>query len=393
MSALDFLHDELAALVTASRLRVPVVVEAVDGPVLRIDGRELLSFSSNDYLGLSGNRTIVAVATAALARWGAGAGASRLVTGNTAEHAHAEQALARLVGAPSARLFVSGYAANAGVLPVLASAPEDELFSDELNHASLIDGCRLARARVRRFPHGDAGALEELLRRSSARRKVVVTESVFSMDGDRAPLAALREVCTRYGAVFVVDEAHSAGVFGAGGGGVLQELGVGADVTIVTGGKALGAAGGAVCGPAVLSDVLWNRARTLVFSTGCPPSTAAALSAAVELVMSADGAERRSVLWRRVRQLTSGLEGLGIGVSGGSPIIPLVVGDDGETMRWSAALRQRGLFVQGIRPPTVPVGTARLRLVVTAAHTEEQVARLVEALAGCLASGLRLAGR
>lgn len=389
MSALDFLDEELALLEARHRRRVPRVLGGRQGARIRLDGRDVVSFSSNDYLGLAAHPALVAAAHRALEEYGVGAGASRLIVGNTPAHVALEADVATLVGTRSARVFNSGYAANTGVLPVLAGRG-DQIFSDSLNHASIIDGCRLARAELSVYPHGDTGALAEQLASSAARRKVVVTESVFSMDGDVADLAALRAIADAHGAILVVDEAHAVGVFGDGGGGALAAAGVQADVVMATLGKAVGAYGAAVAGPVALSEILWNRARPLVFTTGTPPSVAAAASAGVALIRSPEGAARRRLLWARLRELGDGLRGLGIAAPVSSPIVPVLVGDDRAVMAWTAHLLEHAVFVQGIRPPTVPEGSARLRITVSADHTPEDVQRLLEAMASGLESGLPL---
>jgi 8-amino-7-oxononanoate synthase len=375
VSALDFLDEELAGLEREHRRRVPRLVGGAQGARILLDGRPVTSFSSNDYLGLARHPALAVAARDAVDRFGVGAGASRLIVGNATVHAELEVAAARLVGMPAARLFNSGYAANTGLLPVLAGAG-DEVFSDAHNHASIIDGCRLTRrVKVTVWPHLDLMFLDASLGRSQARRKFIVVESVFSMDGEIADLVALREIADRHGAVLIVDEAHGTGVFGTTGGGVLEDTGVRADVVVSTLGKALGAYGAIIAGPRALADLLWSRARPLVFTTGLPPMVAAAALAAVAVVGGPEGADLRARLRRRIRQLRDGL-----GISGESPIIPVVIGDDRETMACTARLLERGFYVQGIRPPTVPEGTSRLRVALSAAHSEEEVDGVVRAI-------------
>lgn len=380
MSVLDFLDDELADLTRRDRLRVPRVLRGPQGTHVQLDGRALVSFSSNDYLGLAAHPALRSAAMAELDRSGVGAGASRLIVGNQQAHVELEHALAELFRCEAALLFNSGYAANTGVLPVLAGAP-DEIFSDSLNHASIIDGCRLSRARTSVFAHRDLDQLETLLAASTARRKVIVTESIFSMDGDLADLVALRSLADRHGAILMVDEAHAVGVMGQRGGGALEALGIHADVVIGTLGKALGSAGACVCGPASLARLLWNRARSLVFSTAMPASIAAASTAAIRIVRGPEGVTLRS-------RLTRNLSVLGRAVP--SPIVPVLVGEDAEVMRWTGFLMEQGYFVQGIRPPTVPEGTARLRVAVSAAHEVEEVEGLKRLLTEGERVGLRV---
>jgi len=378
VSALDFLDEELALLDRQHRRRVPRVVGGAQGARIVLDGREVVSFSSNDYLGLAAHPALAAAAHQAIDRFGVGAGASRLIVGNASVHEELERAAAGLLGTEATRLFNSGFAANTGLLPALAG-PDTEIFSDELNHASLIDGARLTRCVVKVFKHLDLSNLTELLKKSTASRRIVVTESIFSMDGDRADLPAFRSLVDSENAILVVDEAHATGLF-AGGGGLLAEHDVGADAVVATLGKGLGAYGAVVGGSRALADVLWNRARPLVFTTGLPPAVAAAAIAAIRIVRGDEGDRLRADLWRRVGQVASGLREMGIEVKADSPIIPIVVGGDEEVMAWTGRLLERGVYVQGVRPPTVPVGTSRLRIAVSAAHSESDVALLLEAL-------------
>lgn len=392
MSVLDFLDDELAQLEAQHRRRIARVVSGAQGPRVVVDGREVVSFSSNDYLSLASHPLLRAAATEAVERHGVGAGSSRLIVGNSEVHAELERGAAAWLGCEATRLFNSGSAANTGLLPVLAGQG-DQIFSDELNHASIIDGCRLSRAQTSVFKHKDLNYLDELLRKSTARRRVVVTESVFSMDGDRADVVALREIATRWEAIFVVDEAHGAGVFGPAGGGILAEQGVTAEATMATLGKALGVYGAVVGGPRALAEILWNRARSLVFTTGIPPAMAAAALAAIRLASGPEGDARRTALRLRIDQLAEGLRGLGLEVSAESPIVPLVIGGDREVMAWTNRLMEQGLYVQGVRPPTVPEGTSRLRIAVTAGHSADDIERLVAAIRAGLAAGARIVSR
>jgi 8-amino-7-oxononanoate synthase len=388
VSALDFLDEELAQLEALHRRRVPRVIAGAQGARVVLDGREVVSFSSNDYLGLAAHPAVAAAARAATERFGVGAGASRLIVGNTEAHEQLERVAAQWLGRPAARLFNSGFAANTGILPVLAGQA-DQIFSDSLNHASLIDGARLAKASVAVFAHGNLSDLEEMLTRSTARRRIIVTESVFSMDGDVAPLAELRALADRHGAILVVDEAHAVGVFGARGGGVLERDGVVADAAIATLGKGVGVYGAVVAGPRALAEILWNRARPLVFTTGLPPLVCAAATAAIDLIQTDEGARLRSAVWSRIGQLVSGLHDLGIPAAADSPIVPLIVGGDVDVMAWTSRLLERGIYVQGVRPPTVPEGSARLRVTVSAAHSESDIQQLLDALRSGLAAGAK----
>jgi len=357
--------DELAALEAVGRRRGRRRVDGPQGPRVMLDGREVANFSSNDYLGLANHPALRAAAHDAIERWGVGAGSSRLIVGNGAAHEELEAAVATWLGRPSARLFNSGYAANTGVLPALAGA-DDVVLSDELNHASIIDGCRLSRARVLIYRHGDLGHLEELLRTAGGRRRVVVSESVFSMDGDRIDVAALAALARAYDAISIVDDAHAVGVLGARGTGLAEA----ADLVVGTFGKALGSFGAFVAGSEPVAELLWNRARPLVFSTGLPPMVAAAARAAVSLVQTAEGDALRYDVATRVERLR-----------GESHILPIVIGDDRRVMAVTERLLDRGFYVQGIRPPTVPEGTARLRVSISAAQDLGDVDRLAGELA------------
>ncbi len=374
---MKFLDEEMAELERLGRVRVPRVVEGAQGTRIRIDGQEVVSFSSNDYLGLAADEVLRRAVVAEVERAGVGAGASRLIAGNQRAHAELEAEAASWLGCESARLFSSGYAANTGLLPVLAGEG-DAIYSDELNHASIIDGCRLSRATVEVYRHRGYDDLEARLDRSRARRRIIVTESVFSMDGDCADLERLASLAARFDAVLVVDEAHAVGVMGEQGGGLLDGSGYRADVVVGTLGKALGAAGACVGGPRNLADLLWNRARSLVFSTGMPAVIAAAATEGIRLVRGPEGASRRERLRRNIERLGMGQ----------TPIAPVIVGDDRLVMRWTAYLLERGLYVQGIRPPTVPAGTARLRIALSAMHTNEDIDRLLQALEDGKRAGL-----
>jgi 8-amino-7-oxononanoate synthase len=320
-----------------------------------VDGRAL-SFGSNDYLGL---------ATAIGPREASGAGASRLVTGERLIHARLEGAVAELVGQPAALVFTSGYAANVGLLSALAG-PGDLVVSDALNHASIIDGARLSRARVEVIPHLDVGAVDAALARRSEARAFVVTESYFSMDADSPDLAAMRGVCDRHGAALLVDEAHALGVLGPDGRGRCVEAGVEPDAIVGTFGKAFGAGGAFVAGCPALVSWLWNRARSFVFSTGLSPTVAAAALHGLRLA-EAEPERRRRVLAAALL-LRQGMAGLGVVPAGFGPIVPWVLGESGRALRVAEALRDRGVDVRAIRPPSVPSGTARIRLTVTANH-------------------------
>jgi 8-amino-7-oxononanoate synthase len=327
------------------------------------------SFCSNDYLGL---------ATDPAPPIDSGAGASRLVTGEHPAFAQAEGAAADLVAQPAALVFTSGYAANVGLLSALAG-PGDVVVSDALNHASIIDGARLSRATVHVVPHCDVGAVAEALARPRTGRAFVVTESYFSMDADSPDLAALRAVCDRSGAALLVDEAHALGVLGPEGRGLAAAAGVSPDAVVGTFGKAFGAAGAFVAGCPDLVAWLWNRARTFVFSTGLSPAVAAA--AARGMARAAAEPWRRARVLENARAFRGALSEAGVAVRGFGQIVPWVVGAPGAAMQAAAALRDAGLDVRAIRPPSVPEGTARVRLTVTARHDTADVERAAATIA------------
>jgi 8-amino-7-oxononanoate synthase len=338
-----------------------------------VDGRSVLSLCSNNYLGLASHPLLVAALRRGLEEDGLGAGASRLISGSMRAHRDAEAALATFLGKPAAALFSSGYACNVGVIQALATR-DDIIFSDALNHASLIDGARLSRAQVVVYEHGDLEDLRSKLKqhRASGHNALLVTESVFSMDGDQVPLAELGALAAEYQAGFVVDEAHAVGVYGPEGRGLAALQGVSPDVVIGTLGKALGGQGAFVAAAGPVIDLVRNRARSYVFSTAPSPALARAAVAAVRLVRDADAL--RDNLFRNFRRLRAGLSELGYQVlPGDSPIIPVMVGEPGPTMQLSRSLLEHGVFAHGIRPPTVPAGTGRLRVVPMATHSESDI--------------------
>lgn len=396
MAGLDsILQDRLLRLEQAGVRRRLRPLEAAPGVVVTDSaGARLRNFSSNDYLGLATHPAVRAAAADALREHGAGATASRLICGSLPPHRDLEQALARFKDTEAALAFSSGFAAALGVIPALVG-PGDFVVLDRLAHACLVDGARLSGARLRVFRHNDPADLERLLAWVDRQRKpgadaesgrvLIVTESVFSMDGDRAPLREIVEAKRRHQAWLLVDEAHGTGVLGPGRRGGIEELGLrcGTDVEVTFGtlGKALGAGGGFVAGSAVLADYLVNRARSFVFSTAPPPATAAAARAALEVVASAEGGERAARLWSRVHDLHAGLRAQGWELPPpASAILPLHVGAEDAAMRLSAALRDEGFLVPGIRYPTVPRGRARLRLTLSADHEPGDVGDLLAAL-------------
>ncbi len=373
-------EEELASYDERGLKRFLEPLQSPQGAVVTVGGRALVNFSSNDYLGLANDARIAEAAAAALSRHGVGAGASRLLVGDSEAHQSLERRLCRFESSEAALLFNSGYAANVGVLSALCG-PLDVIFSDELNHASIIDGCRLSRARVEVYPHRDVAALEKRLSSASARRKLVVTDAVFSMDGDLAPLEQLVDVCARRGAALVVDEAHATGVLGPRGAGLCEEKGLSSrvDVRIGTLSKALGVFGAYAATSRPVRELLVHRARSLVFSTALPPAICAAAERAIDVCETDESLRKR--LWRNIHRFAEGLRRLGFAVEPRSAIFPVVLGAPEAAVAAASRLRERGLLVKAIRPPTVPEGTSRLRFALSAAHTDSHVDAALEALA------------
>jgi glycine C-acetyltransferase len=354
-------------------------VEGAQGAEIFIDGRAALNFSSNNYLGLANHPELKKAAQEAIERYGCGSGASRLISGDMALFEELEEKIARLKSAEAALVFNSGYQANTGIIPALAGEG-DAIFSDALNHASIIDGCRLSRAETVVYPHCDISFLEQALTNAPARgRKLIVTETIFSMDGDEAPLAAIVELGERYGAMIMIDEAHATGVFGPNGAGVAAQYGLAERIAVQMGtlGKALGGFGAYIACGRPLREFLVNRCRSFIFTTALPPPVLAAASAAVDLLYN--DPQRRLALWHNIRALREGLRALGFSIGASeSQILPLVIGDAAKCMAFSERLLEKGVFVQGIRPPTVPEGTSRLRVTAMATHTHEHLRRALK---------------
>ena len=384
VSAAWDLGDEIASIRARGLYRRLRRIDGAEEPEVTVDGRRAILLCSNNYLGLATDAAVVGAAREAAERYGAGSGSSRLISGTLALHTALEEQIANWKGAERALVFSSGYHANLGVIQALVGRG-DLLLSDELNHASLIDGCRLSRAEVRVYPHKDLDALERELGAARARRVLVVTDSIFSMDGDRAPLVEICDLADRHGAAVMVDEAHATGLLGASGSGLVEELDLRGRVLVEMGtlSKALGSFGAYVAGSASLIELLVNRARTFIFTTGLPPAAVGAAQAAVEIVRREP--QRRGRAWQNARAIHAAIGSAGIEMPPlESPILPVVLGEEDRTMQACERLLERGVFVQGIRPPTVPAGTSRLRATVMATHSDEQIARagsaIVEAL-------------
>ncbi|RMJ04034.1 8-amino-7-oxononanoate synthase [Marinobacter litoralis] len=367
----------------AGLYRTRRLVSGPQQPELTADGQALLSFCSNDYLGLANHPDNIEALKNALPETGLGGAASHLVCGHHDAHHQLEQRLAEFTRRSSALFFSTGYMANLGVISALVGRG-DTVFSDRLNHASIIDGCILSRARVRRYAHGDVAALETMLADTSG-HKVVVTDGVFSMDGDVAPLKALARVCKAHDALLVVDDAHGIGVLGPQGRGSVLEAGLSEDevpVLIGTLGKAVGTSGAFVAGPEVLMDYLVQKARTYIYTTAMPPAMAIATCASLNLIESDD--QRRAHLNELIVRFREGAQALGYELMPSyTPIQPIMIGGNEEALALSQALEQQGVMVTAIRPPTVPEGQARLRVTLSAAHSHEHVDRLLGALSEC----------
>jgi len=385
----SWVEQRLQALEEAGLRRSLQVLDGPPAALTSLGGKETILLCSNNYLGLATDPRVKEGAAAAALRWGASAAASRLVSGTLAIHRELEERLAAFKGYPAALLFGAGYLANVGVLTALAG-PGDAIFSDALNHASLIDGCRLSKAKVVVYRHRDLDHLAWLLDREGGKRRLIVTDTVFSMDGDLAPMPELVELARRAEAILVVDEAHATGCIGPGGRGVVARFGLEGEVEVLIGtlGKALASYGAYVCADRPLIQYLISAARPFIFSTApAPPAIGAALAALTALEGEPGLVKQLQANSRRFRALLR-QRGFGVG-SGEVQIVPLVVGDPRLTVALAQALAKRGVFVQGIRPPSVPDGTSRLRFTVMATHTEEQLAHAADALvAACAEVGI-----
>ena len=359
-------------------LRNLVRLDSAQGPRVTVDGKPVVLLCSNNYLGIAEHPALKQAACDAMERYGVGSGASRLVSGNTEMHEELERRIAVFKGAESAILFNSGYAANTGIIPAVAGEG-DLVLSDQLNHASIIDGCRLSRARTEVYRHRDMDHLESLLRSNAAPRKLIVTDGVFSMDGDIAPLPDLVELAERYDAILMVDDAHATGVLGKHGRGTAEHFGLEDRVPIQMGtlGKALGSFGAYVAGDRDVVHYLVNTCRSYVFSTSLPPAVCAASIAAINVLETEPW--RKDKLWENRNLLARGLSSLDIGLyPSETPIFPLLVGRSGQALQASQEAFLQGIFITAIRPPTVPEGSARLRATVMATHSEEDIAQAVK---------------
>lgn len=387
MNLIANIERKLEALAAHSLVRTRRVTDGACAPRQIVDGRELLAFCSNDYLGLASHPQVIDALREGASMYGAGSGASHLVSGHGRAHHVLEERLAAWM-APHleqarALTLCTGYMANLAILTALGQDADATIFSEELNHASLIDGARLAKAGVTVYPHGDVDALAAQLQASRAGTKIVVTDSVFSMDGNLAPLPALLAVCERHGAWLVVDDAHGFGVLGANGRGALEHFGLRSPNLVYMGtlGKAAGVGGAFVAAHASVVELLVQRARPYIYTTACPPALAHAVCASLDIIGGAEGAERRAHLAGLIKQLRESLDFQRWKlVESHTAIQPVIIGSNDDALRASAALHEQGLWVPAIRPPTVAPGTARLRVTLSAAHGIDDVAQLAQAL-------------
>lgn len=376
--------DELAELQSSGLYRSMRLVEGSQGGRVMMDGSEVLLLCSNNYLGLSDHPKLIEAACEAVRRYGTGSGAARLVSGNMTLHKMLEERLATFKGTEASLLFNNGYSANLGIISAIVGRG-DTVYSDRLNHASIVDGVILSRAKHLRYPHNDVDALRRLLEANrGSGRHLIVTDGVFSMDGDIARIKEIAELKKEFGALLMVDDAHGTGVLGENGRGSVESCGVAAGIDIQMGtlGKALGSFGAYVAGSRDLVDYLRNKARSFIFSTSLPPAVLAASIAAIDLVSSGEGLSLRKRLSANSELFSKALERHGFDTLGSSTqIVPLMVGDAAKTMEFSRLLLEQGIFVQGIRPPTVPVGSCRLRCTVMATHGWEELRSATDAIA------------
>lgn len=377
------LRFELSTLHAQNLYRTVRRVESCQEPRIRMDGRELVLFCTNNYLGLANHPALKRAAIDAVAAYGNSTAASALISGYMTPHAELEDRMARFLGTEAAIAFPTGYTANLGVIPALIDR-DDIIFSDRLNHRSIIDGCRLSRARIAVYDHSDIAQLESLLKTATTyRRRLIVTDGVFSMDGDIAPLPELVSLADCYRAILMVDDAHATGALGPHGRGTFDHFGMSPDaidIHMTSGSKALGASGGFICGSEELIDLIRNRSAAYIYTTAMPPDACAATTAALDLIQR--DASSRHRLWHNAQRIRARLQAMGFDLAPSqTQIMPLHIGDAQQTVAISEYLYARGIYLYGIRPPTVPEGQSRLRLSVMATHTEDDMAQLFDALA------------
>jgi glycine C-acetyltransferase len=379
--SLDYLKDELGELAKAGTALHPRVLEDEQKARTRFDGKDVINLASNNYLGLAAHPRMKEAAAKAAARYGAGSGAVRTIAGTMSLHRELEERFAVFKGAEAAIMFQSGFTANSGTVAAILGK-EDVIVSDQLNHASIIDGARLSRAEIRVFPHKDAEAADKLLEETKAdgRHQLLITDGVFSMDGDIAPLPALVEVAEKYGAIMMIDDAHASGVLGTNGKGTVSHFGIDpsrVDVQVGTLSKAIGALGGFIAGPRHLIDWLANRGRPFLFSTSAPPAVAAACIEALKIIE--EEPERLERLWSNTEFFKKGLHDLGFDTGASeTPITPVIAGEEATAVELASQLWDEGVFTPAIVFPTVPKGRSRVRTIVTADHTQDDLTEALE---------------
>lgn len=371
--------NDLLAIERSGLLRSMPVIDGMPGRMIRVNGMDAINFSGNNYLDMAGNNSVMEAMSEAARIYGNGATASRLIAGNTKAHRELEEYIAVWKGTEKAVVFGSGYQANIGILTALPN-DEDLILSDELNHASIIDGCRLSRAQTRIYQHLDVDSARKILEKGKYRRRFVVTESVFSMDGDFAPLVELNKLCEEFGAFLMVDEAHGAGVKGPKGQGLAAELNVCPEIQMGTLGKALGVAGAYVAGSEPLVRLIINKARSFIYTTAQPPLILSAALEAIRIVASDEGCKLRKRLNDNALLLNELIRPLIGTLTAPSHIVPIHIGDSMDTMRISQSCLKKGIFVQGIRYPSVPEGSARLRLTLMSSHTSDDIRKAANVL-------------
>lgn len=387
--SIDFILNELKELKDRALMREYQTIESAQGACVQMNGKSYLSFCSNNYLGLADHPKIKQAAISAINQYGWGTGASRLVAGNMILHQELEKKIAEFKGTEAALLFPTGYMTNVGTICALAGR-EDIVIGDKLNHASIIDGCRLSGATFRVYPHNDVRRLESLLLRSSKyRRRLVVTDSVFSMDGDIAPLPEIVEIAKKYDAIIMIDDAHATGVFGRHGKGMIEHYGLEGKIDVIMGSlsKAIGSIGGFIAGSKQLVDFLKNKARPFIYTTSLPPAACAASLAGLALIR--EDTSLMNKLWENIRYLQSQLSEFTNNISAKSPIIPIIIGTSEDALNLSARLYENGVLIPAIRPPTVPLGTSRLRISLMATHTEDDINKLAGILKSVIADNVK----
>jgi 8-amino-7-oxononanoate synthase len=377
------IQTELETLREQNRFRSTRRIESAQEPRIRIDGRDLILFCSNNYLGLANHAILRTAAIEAINCYGTSTTASALISGYMAPHAELETCMAKFLGTEAAVVFPTGYTANLGVISILMGS-KDIIFSDQLNHRSIIDGCRLSRAQTEIYKHSDADHLRSKLQKAKKyRRRLIVTDGVFSMDGDIAPLPALVALAQEFDAILMVDDAHGTGVLGASGRGTFEHFNLSAndiDIHMTSGSKALGASGGFIAGSTDLIDLIRNRSAPYIYTTAMPPDACATTTVALDLISNTPDIRQR--LWHNIKTIRNGLQILGFDLgTSQTQIIPIIIGEDTKTVAISNDLYERGIYLYGIRPPTVPEGQSRLRLSVMATHSEEDIHALLNAMA------------